>query len=314
VARYRWIGAKPERQPGSDSLAPAPRRLPAPTGRRLARSSAGHGPSVHGPADAFELQRLAGNRATTAWIAYLQRLDIYGRAAAEASPLPPAAEAAFRRAVDAGNPSAALAAVVEAMTARGELDPRLLRTSGVDALWQVRDVGGLGAQVSFRPAFADPDDPARRLPNPRFSVSPTALQSGRADALERLHMSILHEYRHVEQAAERVNRAPVPGTGQEPGYGNDPDEFDAYLAEVESAYTRTHMTTAALQAAIHWEFLAVDDRAPFAARWTAAQARVERVLGYGVDALLRTSMAERYREQLREMERRAREARERHAH
>ncbi len=240
--------------------------------------------------------------------------DSTSLASAEASPLPAAATATFRREVASGNPAAALGAVVEAMTARGELDARLLRTSGPDALWRIREVGGLAAQVSFRPAFEDPDDPARRLPNPRFSVSPTALQPGRADALEHLHMSILHEYRHVEQAAERVNRTPVPGTDREPGYGNDPDEFDAYLAEVESAYTRTHMTTAALQTAIHWEFLAVVDRAPFAARWTAAQARVERVLGYGVDALLRTSMAERYREQLREMERRAREARERHAH
>jgi hypothetical protein len=302
---------------------------PAQTSQDRGPAGLPRGPSILRPADATGLQRLAGNRATTtliqAWRPHrpavpaalpltvaVQRLDIYGRAAAEASPLPAAPAAAFQRQIDAGDQAAALGVVVAAMTGRGELDARLLRTSGEGDLWQVRDVGGLTAQVSFRPAFADPDDPSHRLPNPRFSVSPTALQPGRPDALERLHTSILHEYRHVQQAAERANGPAVSGAGVEPGYGNDPDEFDAYLSEVESSYTRTHMTTAAVQAGVHWEFLADADRIPFRTRWTAAQARINRVLGYGVDAVLRTSMAERYRERLREMERLGREARERH--
>ncbi len=325
---------------------------PAPASQDRAPAGLRRGPSILRPADATALQRLAGNRATASLIQAgrsrppavsasrpltarrtpgdgattlptrrvdptrrlaVQRLDIYGRAAAEASALPAATAAAFQRQVEAGDQAMALRVVVEAMTGRGELDPRLLRTSGEGDLWQVRDVGGLGAQVSFRPAFADPDDPSRRLPNPRFSVSPAVLRPGRADALERLHTSILHEYRHVRQAEERANGPAVSGAGVEPGYGNDPDEFDAYLSEVESSYSRTHMTTAAVQAGVHWEFLAAADRVPFRARWTAAQARITRVLGYAVDALLSTSMAERYRERLREMERLAREARESHA-
>ena len=268
------------------------------------------------------LQRLAGNRATVTRIEELraadgalraQRLAIYGRAAAEASPLPETTAATFRRQVDAGNQAMALSVVVAAMTGRGELDTRLLRTSGADDLWRIRDVGELTAQVSFRPEFPDPDNPSRRLPNPRFSVSPAALGPGRPDALEELHTSILHEYRHVRQEAERVNRRPVSGAGREPGYGSDPDEFDAYLSEVESTYTATHMVTAALQAGVHWEFLAPADRVPFRARWTAAQARIRRVLGYGVEGLLRTSLADQYRQRLRATARRAREARERHA-
>ena len=122
---------------------------------------------------------------------------------------------------------------------------------------------------------------------------------------------LLHEYRHVEQTAERVNRPRETGAAREPGYGNDPDEFDAYLSEVESSYSSTHMTTAALQAGVGWEFLAAADREPFRARWTAAQARIRSVLGYPIEDLLRTPRAERYREQLREMARRAREAWER---
>jgi len=244
----------------------------------------------------------------------VQRLDIYGRAAAVASPLPAATATEFARQVAAGNQAMALSTVVAAMTARGELDPRLLRTSGEGDLWQIRELGELGAAASFRASFPDPDDPARRLPNPRFSVGSSLLAPGRADALERLHSSLLHEYRHVEQAAERVNRPPESGAAREPGYGNDPDEFDAYLSEVESSYSSAHMTTAALQAGVGWEFLAAADRGPFQARWTAAQARIRRVLGYGVDAVLATPRAEQYREQLRAMARRAREASERGGH
>jgi hypothetical protein len=278
-------------------------------------------PLAVGASQPLAAQCTAGD-STTAWLTQrvdplrrltVQRLDIYGRAAAEASPLPAASAAAFQRQIEAGNQAMALSLVVAAMTGRGELDARLLRTSGAGDLWQIRDVGGLTAQVSFRPAFTDPDDPSRRLSNPRFSVSPEALRPGRPDALERLHTSILHEYRHVQQADERANGPRVSGAGAEPGYGNDPDEFDAYLSEVESSYTRTRMTTAAMQTGVHWEFLAAADRVPFRARWTAAQARIRRVLGYDVEALLRTSLAEQYRERLREMERRAREARERHA-
>ena len=40
------------------------------------------------------------------------------------------------------------------MTTRGELDPRLLRTSGAGDLWQIADIGDLGAEVSFRAAFS----------------------------------------------------------------------------------------------------------------------------------------------------------------
>lgn len=276
-------------------------------------------------AEVVALQRLAGNKATAIQIdaarapgnvqrqggRTVQRLDIYGRAAAEATQLPAATVREFGRQIEAGNQPSALSVVISAMTGRGELDPRSLRISGDGDLWQIRDIGELGAEVSFRASFADPDDPSRRLPNPRFRVSPAILRPGRADALERLHASLLHEYRHVEQATERVNRPRETGAAREPGYGNDPDEFDAYLSEVESSYSRTHMTTAALQAGVGWEFLAAADREPFRARWTAAQARFRRVLGYPIDDLLRTPRAERYREQLREMARRAREAWER---
>jgi hypothetical protein len=275
-------------------------------------------------AEIAALQRLAGNKATATRIEAgrgalgtkaqapdVQRLDIYGRAAARATALPAATAEDFRRQVEAGNASSALGVVVAAMTARGELNARLLRTSGAGDLWQISDIGSLGAQVSFRASFPDPDDPTRRLPNPRFSVSPGILAAGRADALDRLHASLLHEFRHVEQAAERVNAPRESGAAREPGYGNDPDEFDAYLSEVESSYSATHMTTAALQAGVGWEFMSAADKVPFQARWTAAQARIRSVLGYPVEDVLRTPRAERYREQLREMARRAREAYER---
>ena len=195
------------------------------------------GAAILPPADAVLLQRLAGNAATTARLkagaAAVQRVDIYGRTAATVSALPAETARAFRRLIDAGDQAGALGVVVEAMTSRGQLDPRLLRTSGEGELWQIRDVAGFRAQATFRSSFADPDTPGRRLPNPRFTISSTAL---RADGLDDLYTSILHEYRHVEQEREHVNS--TTPREQTFGYGADPDEFDAYLSEVEFSYRR----------------------------------------------------------------------------
>jgi hypothetical protein len=71
------------------------------------------------------------------------------------------------------------------------------------------------------------------------------------------------------------------------------------------------MRTAALQAGVHWEFLSETNRAAFQARWTAAQAKIRRVLGQPVGDVVATPAAEAYRRRLREMERQAREAWER---
>jgi hypothetical protein len=262
------------------------------------------------------VQQSAGNRAATA-IAQrtegVQRLALYGVAAAEASALPAETTATFGEEIAAGDQAGAVQAVVAAMTARGELDPELLRTSGEGELWEVREIGDLGAAVSFRSPFPDPDDASRRLPNPRFAVSPRLLRADAPNALGRLHIAILHEFRHVRQTAERVNNPSARGE-REPGYANDPDEFDAFLSEVEMSYDRMHMVDAALQAGVSWEFLAAADRVAFQPRWTAAQERIRSVLGYGLDGVLSTSRAEAYREQMRETAQRARAAHEGHAH
>jgi hypothetical protein len=267
------------------------------------------GAGILRPADAVLLQRLAGNAATTARLsgaAAVQRVDIYGRTAAQASALPAETVQAFGRLIEAGDQAGALRIVVEAMTSRGQLDPRLLRTSGEGELWQIRDVDGFRAEASFRSRFADPDNAGRKLPNPRFTVSSKGL---RPETLDELYESILHEYRHVEQQAERVNS--TEQQAQTFGYGADPDEFDAYLSEVEFSYRREHMKTAALQAGVHWEFMSEANQAPFKSRWTAAQKKIQRVLGKPVSEIVATPKAEAYRRQLREMERQAREAWER---
>ena len=268
------------------------------------------GAAILRPADAVLLQRLAGNGATTARLAgggaSVQRLDIYGRAATQASALSPETVQAFARLIEAGDQAGALRVVVEAMTSRGQLDPLILRTSGEGDLWQIRDVEGFRAAASFRSRFADPDNAGRKLPNPRFTISSTGLKP---EHLDELYESILHEYRHVEQQAERVNS--TEQQAETFGYGADPDEFDAYLSEVELSYRRGHMQTAALQAGVHWEFLSEANQAPFKSRWTAAQKRIQRVLGKPVSEIVATPKAESYRRQLREMERQAREAYER---
>ena len=114
----------------------------------------------------------------------------------------------------AGTPTLALTEVVIAMTTRGELQPRLLQTSGGGDLWRISDLGEEGA-------------------------------------------------------------------------------------------------TAALQAGVHWGFLVAADRTPFRARWRAAQARAEWVLGFTMTVLMTSDPAGRYREQIRARDARAREAWER---
>jgi hypothetical protein len=268
------------------------------------------GAAILRPADAVLLQRLAGNAATTARLkdgaATVQRVDIYGRTAPETSALPAETVQAFGRLIETGDQAGALAAVVEAMTSRGQLDPRLLRTSGAGELWQIRNVAGFAAEATFKSAFADPDTPGRKLPNPRFTISASAL---RANNLDDLYTSILHEYRHLEQESEHVNS--TEQREQTIGYGADPDEFDAYLSEVEFSYRREHMKTAALQAGVHWEFLSETNRPAFQSRWTSAQKKIQRVLGKPVSELVATPKADAYRKQLREIERQAREAWER---
>jgi hypothetical protein len=268
------------------------------------------GAAILRPADAVLLQRLAGNAATTSRLkdgaASVQRVDIYGRPAAQASALPAETVQAFGRLIEAGDKAGALVAVVEVMTSRGQLDPRLLRTSGDGDLWEIRDVAGFRAQANFKASFADPDTPGRRLPNPRFTISSSGL---RPENLDDLYTSILHEYRHVEQENEHVNSKEQ--LEQFIGYGADPDEFDAYLSEVEFSYRKEHMRTAALQAGVHWEFLSETSRAAFQSRWTAAQKKIKRVLGQPVSEVVATPNAEAYRRKLREMERQARESYER---
>ena len=290
--------------------------------RRVGSTDTAARPSDAPPARALlGVQRSAGNQAAAALARRIdatpddgiQRLAIYATAAGEASALPAETATAFQREVTAGNQLRAVEIVVAAMTARGELDQTLLRTTGEGDLWEVREIGDLGAAVSFRSPFADPSDTSRRLPNPRFAVSPRLLRADAANGLNRLHIALLHEFRHVRQTAERINR-PAASREREPGYANDPDEFDAYLSEVEMSYDRMHMVDAALQAGVHWEFLAVDDRVPFQARWTAAQARIRSVLGYGLEAVLATSRADAYRQQMRDAAARATAAREGHPH
>ena len=111
-------------------------------------------------AEVVALQRLAGNQATAIRLEIspsasrrpgrqsgrsVQRLDIYGRAAARGNTASGGhGRRVGRRITVRATRPRALSAVVSAMTARGELDPRLLRTSGDGDLWQIGDIGELG--------------------------------------------------------------------------------------------------------------------------------------------------------------------------
>lgn len=266
------------------------------------------------PAGRVPLERAvrAGNRAVVAVVAR-QRLQrrLYETPARAMAPLPAAAVRAYRRHGRSGDPQAALRAVVGAMTRRGDLDRRLLATRrtgrGLPSrpLWRVARLGRLGAGVSFAPAFTA-DDGRTRLPNPRFTVDPRLLD-GRRTHLPLLHSALLHEFRHVRQRFERLN-AGTAGRRRPPGYCNDPDEFDAYLAEVEAGYDAAAVIRAAVRAAVTWQRLDDADRAPFRRRWQAAQRSFQTRFGYPLTTVLRTSMAQRFRAVCQAMARRARAA------
>jgi hypothetical protein len=172
------------------------------------------------------------------------------------------------------------------------MDPRL-QTAGERPV-AIRDVGGRVPRC--RSARASVDDPSRRL---RPAGNVTALQLARQmlSALPSIHDTGVRRPR-ARQPDQRSRGGVGPGYGKSTG--------STYMS-VGSSYSRAH--DHGLPGRIHgsswlpptgFRSFPLDRASPH-----------HKVLGYGISRLS-TSMAERYRERLREMERLAREARESH--
>jgi hypothetical protein len=197
--------------------------------------------------------------------------------AAAASPLPQAVLADHQRAITGGDLTAALRLVTRAMEQRGEIDTSKMapataqQGAAVCATTDryVVDSGMLGALTTPCGCVGQAGS---RLPNPRIQVGAETVRQA-----TRLHLTLLHEYRHVVQEHARCNLAGTGGSGG--GVCTDcnmPDEMDAYLAEIEAGYERSALTHPWVRVYVNWPYLAPEQQRVFQARRDAAQRKVDR--------------------------------------
>lgn len=221
--------------------------------------------------------------------------NIYGQSAAGVGEIPEPVLTAWSAALDAGGGMPALQVMLTHLTDIGRVDPARINATAIEGdqrAWCAQDEpivlaqpDHLGASVATC-ATGGPGNP----PNLRMKVSPNAVdpahvrrESAHSDtayqdrrAFLSLRTTLLHEFRHVEQAHQR-------GVGEDDGrdsgveglttYCNDPDEFDAYLAELEIATADNQFTAARRAITItcaHWPFLSDATQAIFDRRFHRA--------------------------------------------
>ena len=194
----------------------------------------------------------------------------------QASAIPAAVRREYQVLVDANNLLGALNRIVRHMTDTGELDPDLLRTQanpsgrticrGADCFILI-DGGG-----AFTNPCAEIVEGATKLPNPRIQVGRDIIRNP-----VRLHATLLHEYRHVQQRFALINQSGTGPTGASHCLDcNSPTEMDAYLAEIERGYDPLTMVQGFARVHVIWGYLAPEQQAVFQSRKTAAEAKIAR--------------------------------------
>jgi hypothetical protein len=287
--------------------------------------------AVQRQALAAQIARVQGNRALGEMVARatpgrpgLQRtpVDPATLAATSAAAISPLGRADMRRftaLLAGGNYLQVLDFVKQVMVRRGEVDRAILATQAVPG-HQCSDCEGASLFVldtSVNGAntvnCGNLGTAANPLPNPRIRVNFDSLQSqavatprpgqGFTDFFAALiHSTLLHEFRHVRQ--EQAGLA--ARGGQESGVCTDcnhPDEMDAYLSEIEAGYNPHVYRHAWVRVYTNWDYLAPVQQAVFAARRTAAQAKIERAFP-GVDWPADPDVV-RYRARCQEIDRQA---------
>lgn len=197
----------------------------------------------------------------------------------------------FSTAVTSGDEDGALRIIVNAMIARGEMDDRLLTTHVVEGRATIcATEAAVRVDPGMRWALVTPCGctPGEDSPNPRLQVHPDLVSAavigpGRTahnDAAARLHAILVHEFRHIQQEADKcAGGTRMSGLCTD---CNSPEEMDAYLAEVESAHHEPSVRDAWARVVGNWDYLSAEQRATFSARKDAARQRVD-TLFPGVD-------------------------------
>jgi hypothetical protein len=199
----------------------------------------------------------------------------------------------FSAAVTSGDEQGALQVIVNAMVARGEMDAELLHAEPVQGrAASCQQEAAVRLDPGMRWALVTPcgcmGEAGQRRPNIRLQVHPDLVRgsvigpgrTAHAEAADRLHAVLLHEFRHIRQEAELCE------TGRGPQGMctdcNSPQEMDAYLAEIEGAHHLPSVRLAWARVVGNWGYLSEQQRAEFAGRKAEAQRRVTQLFP-GVD-------------------------------
>ncbi|MEA2531573.1 MAG: hypothetical protein QOG89_3217 [Thermomicrobiales bacterium] len=235
-----------------------------------------------GECEACRASRLAPPRATNSEIAVQREArpsqaapSFVSTPAALATALPETVLAAHAEAVKQEDLTTALQIVAKAMEQRGDIDRSAMcpvtATKGAAVCSTTeRYAVDAGTEGALMTSCGCGGPKGARLPNVRIQVGPASIQKA-----ERLHATLLHEFRHVQQERARCN---LPGTASS-GSGictdcNHPDEMDAYLAEIESGYEPMLLQRPWVRVYVNWPYLAPEQQQLFQGRRDAAERKI----------------------------------------
>jgi hypothetical protein len=198
--------------------------------------------------------------------------------AAPLNPLPTTVQGAHAARLAAGDLDGALQVIVTHMESQGEIDTSILAPAtavspgaavcGQTAVFSVEP--SLGASAVTTKCTCTGTTGQQQI-NVRVQIGPGAISRS-----ETLHSTLYHEFRHVRQEHELCN-----SSGTTSSFGglctdcNQPDEMDAYLAEIEAGYDPQAIRRAWVRVYVNWPWLAPEQQAIFMGRQTAARLKVD---------------------------------------
>jgi peptidoglycan hydrolase-like protein with peptidoglycan-binding domain len=193
------------------------------------------------------------------------------------SPLPAAVVRKWRSAVDTSDYLEAIRIIADEMVKRGEIETRYFEvqqtTEGSHDCTSSPSLfivdGTLSGAVTSECTCAS--TPAGSVANPRIRVGINAIRG----SAESLHSTLIHEFRHVRQQYELCNSGFFSsGVCTD---CNNPEEMDAYLAEIEAGYTPSSIRHAWVRVFVNWDFMAPSQQNVFSNRKQAAFLKVNQL-------------------------------------
>ena len=222
----------------------------------------------------------------------LQKQSIGGPAlattpAAQSSALPASVVTQWQAHIKANQPAVAVNDIITEMIRRGEINPSFYRvqqtstgappcqTPNPQLITVTSSVNGANTQQCPCVTIG-----SSKYANPRMEIHDdlvkfTTLGSTTPQTNATiLHSTLLHEFRHVRQQYEECN---TPGIVTSSGLCtdcNNPEEMDAYLAEIEAGYNQPAIMNAWVRVFVNWNYLSPVQQNVFNARKQAAEAKV----------------------------------------